>query len=121
VSLTEHPTIFDAIRERDEAIASIDANTVDTFKQCARQAILNVGRMRPQFTSDHVWDWLQTHDSVQAHDNRALGAVMSKLHKDKLAIMYRQNAGTCHQTGWIMYRQNAGTCHLSECGRYQTV
>jgi hypothetical protein len=72
VSLTEQPTIFDAIRERDEAIASIDANTVETFKQCARQAILNVGRMRPHFTSDHVWDWLETHDSVQAHDNRAL-------------------------------------------------
>ena len=84
MSLTEQPTIFDAIRERDQAIASIDANTVETFKQCARQAILNVGRMRPHFTSDHVWDWLQTHDSVQAHDNRALGAVMSKLHKDKL-------------------------------------
>ncbi len=84
MSTTEQPTIFDAIRERDEAIARIELNTIEAFKHCARQAVLKVGLLQARFSSDDVWDWLQTHDSVQAHDNRALGAVMAKLHKDKL-------------------------------------
>jgi len=82
--LIKQLTIFDAIKERDEAIASIERNTNETFTQCARQAILNVGRMRQRFCSDDVWDWLSNHNSVEAHDNRALGAVMSKLHKEKI-------------------------------------
>jgi len=80
------PTIFDAIRERNQAIAQIAANTSDTFSECARSAIINVGRMREHFTSDDVWAWLDTHKSIKAHDNRALGAVMSKLQKEYLIM-----------------------------------
>ena len=83
---TEQKTLFDAIRERDEAIQQIAINTSDTFKECARSAVINVGRMRERFTSDDVWNWLETHKSIQAHDNRALGAVMSKLHKEHLIM-----------------------------------
>ena len=51
---TNQKTLFDAIRERDEAIAQIATNTSDTFKDCARSAVINVGRMRERFTSDDV-------------------------------------------------------------------
>jgi hypothetical protein len=83
---TNQKTLFDAIRERDEAIAQIATNTSDTFKDCARSAVINVGRMRQHFTSDDIWNWLETHKSIEAHDNRALGAVMSKLHKEHLIM-----------------------------------
>lgn len=77
-------TIFDAIIERDEAMKQIEENTRKEFTECARQAVLNVAKMRFTFTTDDVWQWLETHRSTEAHDNRALGPIMAKLAKDHL-------------------------------------
>ena len=49
--------IFDAIRERDEAMDAIEGVTNRAFTECATEAIKTVGRMRLQFTTDDVWDW----------------------------------------------------------------
>ena len=73
--------IFDAIRERDEAMDAIEGVTNRAFTECATEAIKTVGRMRLQFTTDDVWDWLATHKSIAAHDNRAIGPIMSRLAK----------------------------------------
>jgi len=76
--------IFDAIRERDEAMNAIEGVTDKAFTECATDAIKTVGRMRQQFTTDDVWDWLATHKSIAAHDNRAIGPIMSRLSKQNV-------------------------------------
>jgi hypothetical protein len=84
--MSEQMTIFDAIRERDEAMGIIDQNTREEFRKDARNAVLTVGRMRFTFTSDEVFEWLESHRSTKAHDPRALGPIMSKLAKENKII-----------------------------------
>lgn len=74
-------TIFDAIQQRDTAIAQIERATKQTFTDSATNAVKTVGRMRQLFTTDDVWNWLAQHAGEIAHDNRAIGPVMSKLAK----------------------------------------
>ena len=77
-------SLLDAIRDRDDAMASIEAVTKQQFTECATEAIKTVGRMRMLFTTDDVWDWLATHHGSAAHDNRAIGPIMSRLAKAKI-------------------------------------
>lgn len=75
------PNLFDAMRERDEALAQVEANADERWKQVCADVVLLLARTRLTFTADDVWFYLQKHHDVSTHEPRALGAVMTQLHK----------------------------------------
>jgi hypothetical protein len=75
------PTLFDARQEAEQAMEQIAGNTNRQFDADCENAVLTVGRMHRTFTTDDVWEWLEHHPSTVAHDNRAIGPIMSRLHK----------------------------------------
>jgi hypothetical protein len=76
-----NPTLFDARLQANAAMIQIKGNTNPRFDEDCENAVLTVGRMRRTFTTDEVWEWLETHHGAQAHDNRAIGPIINRLHK----------------------------------------
>ncbi len=65
-------------RLRDQAIAQVDMNAEDYWKQCAHASILMVARERTTLTTDHVWDCLgKLHPHAATHERRAMGPRMT--------------------------------------------
>jgi hypothetical protein len=75
------PTLFDAMAQAVDAMGRIERNTAPQFEIDAEYAVLTVGRMRQTFTTDEVWEWLESHKMTEAHDNRAIGPIMNRLAK----------------------------------------
>ena len=67
---------------RDQAIAEVEANAAESFKDAAADAIYRVARARALFVIDDVWaaraTWPQT------HDKRAMGAAILQAKRDRL-------------------------------------
>ena len=73
------PTLFDAptaVETRDRAIARVDRNADPRWKIHARNAIEALCRLRREFTSDDVWDYVAAHQLETPDEPRALGAVL---------------------------------------------
>jgi hypothetical protein len=65
------------------------------WPETARDVVLTVGRMRPTFTSDDVWEWMATRDMATPGKKVALGPVMRALAVERLIIPtgdYRNSA-----------------------------
>ena len=77
-------SLFGARLQADIAMAQIDANTADEWREIARKAIIALAQMRPSLTSDDVWDYLERVAQMPVHDNRALGPVLSRMHREQL-------------------------------------
>jgi hypothetical protein len=86
--------LFSAFAARDEAIARVDRNADDAWKACAETVVLHLARMRPTFTADDVWAYLTAHHDVSTHEPSALGAVITRLARQKKIrkIGYTQSA-----------------------------
>ena len=75
--------LFTAFAERDEAMERADLHANTEWKSTVEAVILHLGRMRPTFTSDDVWDYLEAHHKVDTHEPRALGPILTALAKTK--------------------------------------
>ena len=86
--------LFSAFQARDEAIARVDANADDAWKQRAEAVIIHLARMRPTFTADDIWAYLEAHHDVSTHEPSALGAVITRLARQKKIrkVGYTQSA-----------------------------
>ena len=95
--------IFDAIRERDEAMDAIEGVTNKAFTECATEAIKTVGRMRLQFTTDDVWRVIDALP-VETKARSAIGPVMVKFEREgvirKTGILRRSRRAQNHRDKW---------------------
>ena len=53
-----------------------------TWPGMATQVVLDVGRMRPTFTSDDVWSWMENRGMPTPANRSALGPIMRALATD---------------------------------------
>ena len=77
--MSNQPSLFDvpaAIEARDQAIEQVDTNASPEWKQHAIEAVKHLARMRPEFTTDDVHQYLADRGVEMTHEPRALGAVM---------------------------------------------
>lgn len=77
-------SLFDlpeAIKARDEAIARVDTNMDERWKQACRNAIMEIASIKAEFTTDDVWELMYQKNIDQPHENRAMGAVIREIHK----------------------------------------
>ena len=90
----EHPTLFDAMAERDAAVSKVEGNTDSNWLRAANQAVEWLAKSRVNgFTTDDVWEQLDKMGMTgQVHDNRALGPVMSRCARSKIIVATGQYA-----------------------------
>jgi len=69
------------------------AYSAETFKDTARQSILDVARMRADFTTDDIIRWVETHRRPTPDNNSAWGHVIKQLAKEG-AIIFTGNYRT---------------------------
>ena len=67
------PTLFDAVRERDEAMQRVDEAAEPDWKALADEAIRQTCLTRPEFFVDDVWE---VGNLPQTREDRALGPRM---------------------------------------------
>lgn len=67
---------------RDAAIAQVDANAAPQFHALADAALLKTAQILPEFTVDDVWTYMP--EEKITHDNRAMGAVITRAVKNRL-------------------------------------
>lgn len=75
-------TLFDYAEGRRRAetgMAHALDGAADTWPDLATQVVLEVGRMRPTFTSDDVWAWLENRGLPVPANRSALGPIMRAL------------------------------------------
>lgn len=70
---------------RDEAIAVVDAHTDPNWRVLAYEAVKRVAFELPEFTADDIWKQLDKWEVDEAHEPRALGAIMGYIEKYKIA------------------------------------
>lgn len=75
----EQQNLFEAIRQRDEAIARVEANADLGWANEARHAVKRC-MLLGTFTTDDVW--ASMHERYHTHERRALGAVMKRLQRE---------------------------------------
>lgn len=84
--MTNQPSLFDAAAAdtaRDQALARVEANADQDWKDRARAVIQELARTRVYFTTDDVWQELAKQD-VETHEPRAIGALMRQAAADHL-------------------------------------
>ena len=77
-------TLFDyaeGLRLADEGMIAAIEHAGDTWRDQAETAVRTVARMRLTFTSDEVWDFMQSHNYPEPPNRSALGAVFKALGK----------------------------------------
>jgi hypothetical protein len=57
-------------------------HSAETFKDTARQTILDVARMRLDFTTDDIIRWVETHNLPAPDNNSAWGHIIKQLAKN---------------------------------------
>lgn len=83
-SLNQQPSLFDRIdAERDNAIQQVERNADPDWKEMAYITGYSVARRNSEFLSEDVWQALLD-QGVHTHEPRAMGAVMRRLHADKV-------------------------------------
>ena len=84
----EQPNLFDAMAERDNAIAKVEGNTDSNWLRAAEAAVAMLAKSRVNgFTTDDVWQRLELMGMTgQVHDNRALGPVMRRAATSKIIV-----------------------------------
>ena len=73
------PTLFDApagVEARDKAISRVERNADPRWLTHAHTAIEALCRLRREFTTDDVWEYLAAHQLDRPDEPRALGAIM---------------------------------------------
>lgn len=70
------PTLFDALRQRDEALAQLQRNTSEAWRRCAYTAVEFLCQDHATMTSADVWEQLEAWGGVAPHDRRAMANVM---------------------------------------------
>lgn len=55
--------------------------SAETFKDTAAQTVLDVARMRPDFTTDDIIRWAETHNRPMPANNSAWGHIIKHLAK----------------------------------------
>lgn len=73
------PTLFDApagVEARDRAVGRAERNADPRWLTQAHLAIEALCRLRREFTTDDVWDYLAAHQLDTPDEPRAIGAVM---------------------------------------------
>lgn len=80
--------------ERDAAIAQVEANANDQWKEAAFAAVQRVCRKKQTFFTDDVWKEFHASDGIEksefgTHDRRAMGAVIKRAERE----------GLCENTG----------------------
>lgn len=72
----EQLSMTDAMRARDDAIARAERHADDRWKSLTFSIIKHLAESLPEFTTDHVWTWLQEYPEIHTHERRALGSMM---------------------------------------------
>lgn len=60
--------------------------SAETFKDTAAQTVLDVARMRPDFTTDDIIRWAETHNRPMPDNNSAWGHIIKHLAKTNQII-----------------------------------
>jgi hypothetical protein len=82
-------TLFDpeeGRRRRDEAMHRAEGGAPVDWVKVAYDAVVNVARSRPEFTSEHVIEYLAAAGTPWPREPRALGAVMNRAAKRRVAF-----------------------------------
>ena len=78
--------LFDAVEaaaSRDAAIAQVEHNADDAWKDEARAIVRRLALSRVEFTTDDVWSCL-ANSTAETHEPRALGAIMREAGREGL-------------------------------------
>lgn len=71
----------DAINKREDAIVRANRHADEQWKSLTFSFIRQLAESLPEFTTDHVWAWLQEYPDVATHEPRALGSMMREAYK----------------------------------------
>ena len=77
-------TLFDyveGLRLADEGMTAAIKHAGTDWRICAEEAVRTVARLRITFTSDEVWDYMNSHKLPEPPNRSALGAVFKALAK----------------------------------------
>ena len=68
--------LFEAEQARDEALARVERNASDDWKETVLHIIRDLAVAQDELTTDDVWQVLELRGIEATHEPRALGAVM---------------------------------------------
>lgn len=91
-----------ATQARDAAIAQVEAHTEPDWQEAALRAVRRVAKKMEYFTTDDIWRVLEDWETPAPHEPRAMGALMVKVGKDRIAIPteeYRSSERVVHHRG----------------------
>jgi len=77
------PFRSDLKKIKDEAIGRVEKNAHQEWLSAARTVVRDLARRQQYFTADDFWIEIDKLD-VQTHDNRAFGAVMREMARERL-------------------------------------
>lgn len=117
-------SISEAIAQREEAIASVDAGANDEWKKLMTGLLTKVAKRKQFFTSTDVFYELEKlgelPKSQQTHDNRAFGAVIRKAVKsgickktDRFEASTRRHMTPCVVWQSMIFAANDNTAPVS--------
>lgn len=77
----EQLSMDEAISRREDAIVRANRHADDQWKSLTFSIIRQLAESLPEFTTDHVWAWLQEYPEIHTHERRALGSMMRETYK----------------------------------------
>lgn len=93
---------------RDEAVERVDLAASEEWKAAAWDAVKSVSGRLAYFTTDDVWEALRE-SAVSTHENRAMGAVMTRARKAGLIFptdeWRKSNRPECHSNPKRVWRR----------------
>ena len=102
--LVSQPTLLDEIAAREaanRAIEQVDRAADPAWKKAAMRSVAELAALRPEFTTDDVWESLHRSGQEMPREPRALGAVMrtaAKMGFVEASDRYAQSARVaCHR------------------------
>ncbi len=104
---SERANIDEGIRQRDDAIARVDAHASDAWKREAMAATRAVAEQMAEFTTDPVWAVLEERKVPAPHEPRAMGAIMKGAVDDGLCKRTERHKNSvrpgCHRRPMRVY------------------
>ena len=76
---------MNGLQLKEEAIARVEANANEEWKQAAYLAMYFVARQQEYLTSDDVWSGL-VDGSASTHEPRAMGAILKRAAKEGIIV-----------------------------------
>lgn len=99
---------MDAPSAKIIAIAKVESHADPAWMRAARAQVDDLARIYDEFTTDHVWDFLDMPEHPKCREPRAMGAVMRKAAIDGVIATtgryVNSNRAECHNRPVAIWR-----------------